>query len=281
MSRFARFLFLIFAPIPNNALLKFSFIKEFKWKRFHRKVSNTVLTHPVVTDNKYTKEFSKGTSSINEQRVLIQQFSVFSQLFLIAQLLKVINAPTKEEMREGKEILCNELGVEFNKSGSIEKGVYRHTSSHFEWLAGIAIDLGFQYQNIGRRNVGSVDTLYFCDELNRLYGSDDDVTAIAASYAIENWAQAGFWDELTQGFDIINKKRINDNLKPLSLSFWKYHSIIESQHAAHTMEELKEIYLSGRIEDEYIFLCICEEMLDAINIFWKGLEDNQKLFEYY
>tara|TARA_B000000565_G_scaffold62565_1_gene41569 strand:+ start:26031 stop:26876 length:846 start_codon:yes stop_codon:yes gene_type:complete len=281
MNRLFRFLFLILTPIPNNAFLRFSFIKELKWKRFHRKVQDTVLTHPVVTNNRYTKEFAKGTASLNEQRVFIQQFSVFSQLFLIAQLTKVINAPTIEEMRDGKEILCNELGVEFNKSGSIEKGVYRHKSAHFEWLSDIAKDLGFKYTNIGRRKVGSVDTLYFCDELNRLYGSDDDVTAIAASYAIENWAQAGFWDELTQGFDIINQKRASNNQKPLSLSFWKYHSMIESQHAAHTVEELKEVYLSGRIEDEYTFLYLCEEMLDAINIFWKGLENNQKIYENY
>ena len=43
----------------------------------------------------------------------MQQFSVFSQLFLVAQLQKIINAPTLEEMRDGKEILANEIGVVF------------------------------------------------------------------------------------------------------------------------------------------------------------------------
>ena len=41
------------------------------------------------------------------------QFSVFSNLFLLAQLRKVINSPSLHEMREGKEILANELGVVF------------------------------------------------------------------------------------------------------------------------------------------------------------------------
>ena len=42
---------------------------------------------------------------------LVKQFSVFSNLFLLAQLNKVINAPTIEEMREGKEILANEVRI--------------------------------------------------------------------------------------------------------------------------------------------------------------------------
>ena len=41
------------------------------------------------------------------------QFSVFSNLFLLAQLNKVINSPTLEGAREGKEILANEIGVVF------------------------------------------------------------------------------------------------------------------------------------------------------------------------
>ena len=32
MNRLFRFLFLILTPIPNNAFLRFSFIKELKWK---------------------------------------------------------------------------------------------------------------------------------------------------------------------------------------------------------------------------------------------------------
>ena len=51
--------------------------------------------------------------STSEAQELVQQFSVFSNLFLLAQLNKVINAPTLDEMREGKEILANEIGVVF------------------------------------------------------------------------------------------------------------------------------------------------------------------------
>ena len=66
---------------------------------------------------------------------------------------KVINAPTLEEMREGKEILANEIGVVFkpkskrsadvagtfdpsivSTSGTVEGGVYSNRAAHFEWL---------------------------------------------------------------------------------------------------------------------------------------------------
>ena len=33
----------------------------------------------------------------------------------------------------------------------------------------------------------------------RIYGSDDSSTAEGASYAVENWAAAGFWKELIAG----------------------------------------------------------------------------------
>ena len=252
-------------------------VDEHRWKRFHRKVSNVVLSHPVVIDNTYTKEFSKGELSSKDQAIFVQQFSVFSQLFLVAQLLKIINAPSKTEMRDGKEILCNELGVVFNSNGSIEGGTYSSKHAHFEWLLDVGKGLGLDYNDLGKRCVGSKSTLYFCDELERLYGSQDDTTAIAASYAIENWAQAGFWDELIKGFSKINKKRIDNNEKPLPMAFWKFHSQLEKEHAAHTEKELKDVYLSNRIKDEELFLYNCEEMLDAIERFWLGLNKMNSL----
>ncbi len=248
-------------------------VNEHRWRKFHRKVSKVVLSHPVVTDNAYTKEFSKGNISLKEQSIFVQQFSVFSQLFLVSQLLKIINAPSKSEMRNGKEILCNELGVVFNSNGSIEGGTYSSKHAHFEWLLDVGKGLGLEYNELGKRCLGSKSTLYFCDELERLYGSQDDSTALAASYAIENWAQAGFWDELIEGFNKINKKRINNNEKPLPMAFWKFHSQLEKEHAAHTEKELKDVYFSNRIKDEELFLYNCEEMLDAIERFWLGLKN--------
>ena len=42
---------------------------------------------------------------------------------------------------------------------------------------------------------------HFCDELLRIYGSEDPSTAEGASYAVEHWAAAGFWKELIAGLE--------------------------------------------------------------------------------
>ena len=246
-----------------------------RWTAFHDKVSANVKTHPVVVHNQYTTDFALGTYTIEEQKYFTQQFSVFSQWFLMAQLTKIINAPTLSEMRDGKEILCNELGVGFRpESGSVQNGIFRHEMSHYEWLIRFAKGLDLDYHQLGKRCFGSDTTLLFCDELMRLYGSDDDATAIAASYAVENWAQAGFWDQLTEGFEKINLTREGLDLKPLPLSFWKHHAKLEAKHAKHTADELKTVYLEGRIKDEDAFMETCDEMLNAVEIFWKGLDNN-------
>merc|ERR1712023_263098 len=76
---------------------------------FATKALATVSSHDIVLRNEYTEWFAKGGASISQAQDLVKQFSVFSNLFLLAQLNKVINAPSIDEMREGKEILANEV----------------------------------------------------------------------------------------------------------------------------------------------------------------------------
>ena len=221
----------------------------------------------------------------------MQQFSVFSQLFLVAQLQKIINAPTLEEMRDGKEILANEIGVVFKgkdtradsvaaTTGTVDGGVYKHRAAHFEWLLDVAEPLGLQFGDLGKRRVGSADTVHFCDELARLYANEDDTTSIAASFAIENWAAAGFWDELIAGFKVINEDRAARGLRKIPSSFWTFHSALEQQHADHTVDELKECYDAGRVADEDAFCDTMVEMLDAVQVFWDGLEASRRKLEH-
>ena len=141
----------------------------------------------------------------------MKQFSVFSNLFLLAQLNKIINAPTLEEMREGKEILANEIGVVFKPktkrsadiageydpsivsvSGTVEGGVYSNRAAHFEWLCDVGKSMGLGFEDMGKRRHGTSATLHFCDKLYEIYGSDDLSVSLGASFAIEHWANAGF-----------------------------------------------------------------------------------------
>jgi hypothetical protein len=258
------------------------------------------MEHPVVTDNRYCAWFAEGRATRSQVRDLVQQFSVFSNLFVVAQLLKTINAPTLAQARESKEILVNELGVVFRSGrttprsavvptgedeverlgdpalvsteGTVDGGTYHFSAAHFEWLTKVAEPLGLGFQDIGKRRHGWPSTLHFCDELARIYGSEDPDVAEGASFAVEHWAAAGFWKQLIAGLD-----RFRDRECPeLRLSFFTWHDRVEDQHAAHTLDELVEAYRRPGFDEER-FLRGAGEMLDGVKVFWDGLDERRRM----
>jgi hypothetical protein len=236
-------------------------------EEFEQTVASVVDEHPIVRHNAYTSRFSRGDATLEELRDFTVQFSVFSHLFIEAQLRKCINAPDLQSYRAGKEILMNELGVVFTAGGSVEGGTFRFTAGHFEWLAQFAQALGLEWTEIGKRFLGRPSTLAFCDALMQWYSSPDESTAAGASYAIEHWAAAGFWKELIAGLRVIKA----DRLPGLPLGFWTWHDALEDNHAAHTSDELREAFAKPGFSPER-FLRAAQAMLDAVAGFWNGLE---------
>ena len=125
---------------------------------FRHRATALVANHPVVVDNPYTRWFARGEATRDEVRHLTVQFSVFSHLFIEAQLRKVINAGSLDTYRAGKEILLNELGVVFRSEraaaaegvdpalvsteGTVDGGRFRFGAAHFEWLLRFGRPLG-------------------------------------------------------------------------------------------------------------------------------------------
>src|ERR671932_1957037 len=294
---------------PTNNLTISSRIEE-RWRRgeltqeqvddfqqFLSEVDREFLQHRIITNNTYTRWFSEGQATDEQLRQFIQQFSVFSNQFLVAALLKTINSPTLQQSRATREILLNELGVIYRQlkrstdscltqteeekdregdpelvstEGTVDGGICRFRAAHFEWLIGVAEGLGLNYADIGKRKHGSATTLHFCDELIRLYGSDDPQIAEGASFAVENWAAAGFWQELEDGLTGIKKTRHPQ----LRLAFFTWHNRVEAQHAGHVMEELEEVYFDPDF-DRAKFMQGGREILDAIAVFWDGLNSDR------
>jgi hypothetical protein len=248
-----------------------SIVSRTELEVFELAVAGSIDRHPIVRENAYTRWFARGEADIEELRTFAQQFSVFSHLFIEAQLRKCINAPDLQSYRAGKEILLNELGVVFSSSGSIEGGTFRFTAGHFEWLAHFAEALGLEWGEIGKRRHGTAATLAFCDALLSWYGSDDESTSAGASYAIEHWAAAGFWKELIAGLRTIKATRIPD----LPLGFWTWHDALEENHAAHTSDEMREAFAKPGFSADR-FLVAGEAMLDAVAVFWNGLGDARR-----
>ena len=253
---------------------------------FHARVDDLVARHPVVTSNHYTRWFAGGDATPAEVRHLAVQFSVFSHLFMEAQLRKVINAADLDSYRAGKEILLNELGVVFNRrgtgtvaaadddtdpelvatDGTVDGGRFRFGAAHFEWLLRFAEPLGLGFEELGKRRHATPATLAFCDELLEVYGSEDASVAEGASYAVEHWAAAGFWKELIAGLQAFSARECPE----LNLAFWTWHDKVEDQHAAHTADELAEAYTEPWF-DEDRFLAGATRMLDGVQVFWDGL----------
>lgn len=260
---------------------------------FQQRINDEVLTHQVIVNNPYTEWFANADLNDAQVKYFIIQFSVFSNQFLVAQLHKMINANTIDEMRASKEILANELGVLFNDNkhpsargglsndedrdfggleGSIEGGRFHFRAAHFELLARMAGKMGLDFRLLGKRGRGKPSTLFFCDELIRLYGSEDYQTATAASYAVENWASAGFWDQLVAG---LNRYKSSHHMEKLPITFFSWHSKLEANHAHHTQEELESYYFNFDV-DENAFIRIGNEMLDGVYAFWSGLERDRR-----
>jgi len=257
-------------------------------RRFKARLERDVLRHPVIVANPYTPWFRRGEFDDAHARAFLVQFSVFSNQFLVSQLLKMLNADTVDEMRESKEILANEIGVGFtgnrvehalaaeeaeeadlgDPEGTIEGGTFRFRAAHFELLARMASQLGLGFADLGKRRFGTPATLDFCDELIRLYGHEDYTVAAAASWAVENWAAAGFWDELVEGWRRYAARR---GLERFDIGFFTWHAKLERNHARHTDDEL-EHFLEHRPIDEDVFVEHARQMLDGVLVFWRGLD---------
>jgi hypothetical protein len=280
---------------------------EKNFDAFKETIEQTFMRHPVVTDNAYTAWFARGAMTLDQLRHFTVQFSVFSNQFLLAALNRAINADTLQATRESKEILMNELGVIYNDrgatghgpggesapaassnhdregdpalvstEGTVDGGTFRFQAAHFEWLLRFGQPLGLTFDDMGKRRHGTPSTLFFCDELFRLYGSDDYNEAMGAAFAVENWAAAGFWKELIAGLERIKREQI----PTLPLAFFTWHDKIEGQHKSHVWDELRECYESPKFREEP-FIRAGIKMLDGVRAFWDGLErdrhDGQRL----
>jgi hypothetical protein len=266
------------------------------FRQFLVDVERELLSHRILHDNPYCQWFRQGQADDQELRHFIQQFSVFSNQFLIASLLKIINAPTLEQARAGKQILLNELGVIYRRTegngqpqaapvdkdregdpdlvsteGTVDGGTFRFRAAHFEWLLHIGEHLGLGFDDLGKRKHGTHSTLFFCDELQRTYGSEDGSFAEGASFAVENWAAAGFWQDLEDGLMVIKGQRH----RQLPLAFFTWHNRVEAQHADHTTDELEDAFFTPGF-DRQRFLEGGREVLDAVAVFWDGLESDRR-----
>ena len=155
--------------------------------------------------------------------------------------------------------------------GTVDGGTFRFQAAHFEWLLRFGQPLGLTFDDIGKRRHGTPSTLFFCDELFRLYGSDDYNEAMGAAFAVENWAAAGFWKELIAGLETrqarAGARRCRWRSSPGTTRS-------RSSTRATSGTSCSECYDSPKFREEP-FIRAGVKMLDGVKVFWDGLEHDR------
>ncbi|MBV1884284.1 MAG: hypothetical protein KUG82_21765 [Pseudomonadales bacterium] len=246
---------------------EFSLDKVEGLQEFVMTLDRDLSNHPVIRFNEYCNWFRQGEMDLSQVKQFIVQFSVFANLSLSAQLEKMQNAETVAALRSATENLAQEVGDIASADGE-ERG------THYEWLLKMGEELGLGFSDMGKRHHGSVSTLFFCDELSRLVGDKCCLTATAASYAMDSWAAAGYWDHLVEG---LVKFKAKNKVEALPLASFTSHIKFEHVHGKQVRQELECYYFTHNVnEDAFIFRA--NEMLDGVKSFWDGLDQNRKAF---
>ena len=254
---------------------------------FKTVVRRELFTHPVITENAYTSWFSRGDLDEEQVADLLVQFSVFSNHFLVLQVKRMVNAATIEGERCARNILMNECGVGLDpRTGSVEGRTFASSNAHLNWLRDAGAVLGLEPMQLGRWQAGSAATHRFLNGLDKTYGSHDGMIGAGASFAIECWAASGlgggprleagnFWRQLIRGLESFNARRKADGLEPVPLGFFKFHAEIEAGHGVNVWRELEETFAQPGF-DAKKFLKGGKKALDAIELFWLGLDDSRR-----
>jgi len=254
---------------------------------FKSVVRQELLTHPVITDNPFTAWFARGEADEEQVADLLVQFSVFSNHFLVLQVKRMVNAGSLEGERCARNILMNECGVGLDpRTGSVEGRTFATGNAHLNWLREAGAVLGLEPMQLGRWRQGSDATHRFLNGLDKTYGSHDAMTGAGASFAIECWAASGlgggprleagnFWRQLIRGLEKVNLRRNAEGLDIIPLGFFKFHAEIEAGHGINVWRELEDTFAQPGF-DAKRFLRGGKKALDAIEIFWLGLDEHRR-----
>jgi len=264
-------------------------IEQKEFKGFWKAVQTEIHAHPVITKNVYCKWFKKGDFTKPQLIDLFKQFAVFSKWFLLAQMMRLLNATDLEAETHARYILANELGVKIHPDGSTEDQPFKTSWAHINWLRDTAKNIGLDSNGLGSWESASPSTRAFILGLEATYGSKDGEAGRGASYAIETWAAWGlgkgedaesnnFWKELITGIETYNRNHQHSGEAPIPLDFFLFHFNSEQGHGDNVLEELKESFLKPDFDGDK-FLRAGKQALEAIHTFWLGLDQSRRELE--
>ena len=253
---------------------------------FWSEVGDEIHSHPVIVDNPYCKWFKQGEATQEQLIDLFEQFAVFSKWFLLAQLMRVLNASDLEAEAHARYILANELGVRLSPDGSTENQTFKTQWAHINWLRDTARPLKLNPETLGSWESASSSTRAFIKGLEETYGNKDGEVGRGASYAIETWAAWGigkgdtaeahnFWKELITGIERYNTKNQLKSDSAIPLKFFLFHFNSEKGHGDNVLDELQESFAKPGFDGKK-FIDAGVKALNAIYTFWSGLDQARR-----
>ena len=256
------------------------------FEEFWGDVKDEIHSHPVIVDNPYCQWFKKGDATEGQLIDLFEQFAVFSKWFLLAQLMRVLNASDLEAEAHARFILANELGVRINSDGSTENQTFKTQWAHINWLRDTARPLNLNPEKLGSWDSASSSTRAFIKGLEETYGNKDGEVGRGASYAIETWAAWGigkgdaaesnnFWRALILGIEMYNKKNKLEGASAIPLKFFLFHFNSEKGHGDNVLDELQESFSKPEFDGKK-FIDAGVKALNSIYTFWSGLDQTRR-----
>jgi hypothetical protein len=67
-------------------------------------------------------------------------------------------------------------------------------------------------------------------------------------------------------------------MSAFNMAFFTWHARLEANHARHTWQELEAFYEQQAV-DEDAFIHYAREMLDAVLVFWRGLDEQRRALD--
>ena len=207
----------------------------------------------------------------------VRQFSVFSNQFLVAALLRVINAPTLQQARSAKEILMNELGVIYRRTDA-ERGARAGRRRRGEGPRGRP--RAGQHRGDGRRRHLPVPRRPLRVAARRRRGAraglrrpgqaparpavrrSTSATSCSGSTAARTTrSPRGRASPSRTGpppaSGRSSKTACCTSRQPgcprLKVAFFTWHNRVEAQHAGHTMEELEDVFFDPEFDETRFF----------------------------
>jgi len=264
-------------------------IQQNKFENYWKAIQTEIHAHPVITNNVYCKWFKKGEFTKPQLIDLFKQFAVFSKWFLLAQMMRLLNATDLEAETHARYILANELGVKTHPDGSTEDQPFKTSWAHINWLRDTAKSTGLSSVELGTWESAAPATRAFIHGLEETYGNKDGEVGRGASYAIETWAAWGlgqgeeaesnnFWKELIAGIETYNRNNQHTGEAPIPLDFFLFHFNSEKGHGDNVLEELKESFFKPDFDGDK-FIRAGKQALEAIHTFWLGLDQSRRELE--